>query len=118
MHRPRHGVTEEIAAEIAHTRARLSQSLATLDREYALRQLFVQGNRLIRNGGSGEIGEKLREHPLPHALIALGATWLVLSDRNVGAGQALATVLAQLRRISERRGSADVAVAGVKGDDR
>jgi hypothetical protein len=41
---------EEIAAAVAQSRTRLSRDLAVLDREYALRNLFVHAVRLARSG--------------------------------------------------------------------
>ncbi len=72
-----------IAAEIARTRARLSHSLAVLDREYALRSAFVHGTRMLHatEPDAGRLREALRRQILPLSLIGAGLAWLTLAGR-------------------------------------
>jgi hypothetical protein len=73
----------DIAEEIARTRTRLSRSMAALDREYALRNLFVHALRTVRSGGShpSELVPSVRREAVPLALIGIGAVWIALRHR-------------------------------------
>lgn len=73
----------EIADEIVRTRARLSHSLMVLDREYALRNAFVHGTRLLHGTqlDPGNMREAVRRHILPLSLIGIGLVWLTLAGR-------------------------------------
>ncbi len=76
----------EIAAEIARTRSRLSHSLAMLDREYALRHLFVRGLRIAHDGvfDAGSVAQGVRKDIVPVALISTGLAWIALAGRGGG----------------------------------
>jgi hypothetical protein len=79
---------QEIEAEIAATRAELDETLAALEARLAPRYLLEKGFDMMRdgmNGNMGRIGQALREHPIPLALIGAGLGWLVLS--RTGAAQ-------------------------------
>ncbi len=73
----------EIAAELARTRSRLSHSLATLDREYALRHLFVHGLRMAHEGkpDAGSLAQGVHKNIVPVALIVAGLGWVALAGR-------------------------------------
>jgi hypothetical protein len=98
----------EIAAEIAHTRERLSRGLAVLDREYALRHLVVRATRLARKGeiDTGKIGEVLRRDGAPLAVIALGLGWLGLAGSGAGRDllPRLSGMLAALQQLGRELG--------------
>ena len=73
----------EIEREIAKTRARLSHGLAVLDREYALRNLFVHAVRYAESESEGlKVKETIARNALPLGLIGAGIVWLRLSDRD------------------------------------
>jgi hypothetical protein len=76
----------ELETEIARTRARLSQTLAALDREYALRHLFVRSTRLVREGRlePGVIAKMAQREILPLAVIGAGLAWLALGRTESG----------------------------------
>lgn len=84
----------EIAAEIARTRSRLSRSLATLDREYALRHVFVRSLRMVHDGklDVGSLAQGVQKNIVPVALIAAGLAWVALAGR--GGASALVDRLA------------------------
>jgi hypothetical protein len=73
----------EIEHDIAETRAELGAVLDTLERRLAPRQLVEHGiDRLrdtMKGKGGGIIGETLRGHPVPLALIGAGIGWLVVA---------------------------------------
>jgi hypothetical protein len=78
----------EIAEAIAESRARLAHTLAVLDREYALRHLFVRGTRVLRrhpDPGGAPLRERMRGDILPLAVIGIGLAWLTLVGRRDGA---------------------------------
>jgi hypothetical protein len=97
--------TAEISAAIAQSRARLAHRLAVLDREYALRHLFVRGTRMIRHHGdldAASLRERMRSDVLPLALIGLGLAWLTLVGRRDGAqlGRRLIDGLSHLQELA------------------
>jgi hypothetical protein len=78
----------EIAEAIAKSRARLAHTLAVLDREYALRHLFVRGTRMLRrhgDPGGATLAERMRGDILPVAVLGIGLAWLTLVGRRDGA---------------------------------
>jgi hypothetical protein len=94
----------EIVHDMAQTRARMARTLGVLDREYALRHLFVRATRFARHpeGGAHVIQDALRHDALPVAAIALGLGWLSFSRRPAGKEllTRLAGALATLQRIA------------------
>ena len=105
MSGPREVSAAEIAAAIAQSRARLAHTLAVLDREYALRHLFVRGTRMLRQGnelGAGAFRERMRSDILPLALIGVGLAWLALVGRRDGAqlGRRLIDGVAYLQELA------------------
>jgi Protein of unknown function (DUF3618) len=102
----------EIEAEIARTRADLSETLEALEDKLAPRQLLEKGLDMVRQSmdgnGAGRIGETLRENPIPLALIGLGLGWLMLSK--TGAGRSAGDYTRRLgSKVTER-------VRGMAGD--
>jgi len=75
----------EIEHDIAATRAELGAVLDTLERRLAPRQLLEHGMDRLRDTmkgkGGGIVGETLRGHPVPLALIGAGIGWLVVGDK-------------------------------------
>ena len=105
MSGPREVSAAEIADAIVQSRARLARTLAVLDREYALRHLFVRGTRMIRHNtdlGAGALPKAMRSDILPLALIGLGLAWLALGGRREGAqlGRRLIDGLAHLQELA------------------
>lgn len=74
---------EEIESDIARTRASLSETLDALERRLAPRHLLEKGVDMVRDsmdGNVGRIGQVVREHPVPLALIGAGVGWLLVSQ--------------------------------------
>ena len=73
----------EIEDDITETRAELGAVLDALEQRLAPRHLLEQGMDRLRdtmNGnGGGIIGETLRGHPVPLALIGAGIGWLLVA---------------------------------------
>jgi hypothetical protein len=93
----------EIADEITRTRARLSRVLALIDREYALRNIFVHGLRAMREAeiDRAHLLDEVRAKAVPFAIIGVGFAWLTL-DRTRGAGlvQRLSRALADMQNLA------------------
>lgn len=98
----------ELAAEIAHTRERLSRGLAALDRDYALRHLVVRATRLARKAefDAETLRERLRRDGLPLAVIGLGLGWLSLAGNGAGRDllQRLGSAVAALQQLGRELG--------------
>jgi len=82
----------------------MAKTLGVLDREYALRHLFVRASRLARRpeGGTRILQEALQHDALPIAAISLGLGWLSFS-RKPGGKELLARIagaLATLQRVA------------------
>jgi hypothetical protein len=96
--------SRDIAQEITRTRARMGKTLGALDREYALRHLFVRAVRLARHpeGSARAVRQVLHQEALPIAVVGLGLGWLSLSRRWDGTDllHRLTTALATLQRIA------------------
>ena len=69
----------EIERDIAETRAGLGEVLDAIERRMAPRQLLEQGMDRLLGGVNEQIGDIVRENPLPLALIGAGIGWLLLS---------------------------------------
>ena len=85
--------SSEISEEIERTRARLSRCMAALDREYALRNLFVHTIRAVRDSETHptDLARAVRREAVPLALIGIGAAWIAFRR---GEGTALLRRLA------------------------
>jgi hypothetical protein len=76
--------TAEIEYDIAATRAELGTVLDALERRLALRQLVEKGMEMVKGtieGNAGAIGDAVRAHPVPLALIGVGIGWFVVAAR-------------------------------------
>src|SRR5689334_15745088 len=76
---------EAIEADIARTRASLTDTLDALERTLAPRHLMEKGVDMFKdamdgNIDSAKIGEVLRDNPIPLALIGVGLGWLLLHN--------------------------------------
>lgn len=75
--------SEEIRRSIEHTRSQLDETVDTLEARLAPRKLMNQALDRIRGRGDdlgGRIGDTVRDHPLPLALVAVGMGWLILDE--------------------------------------
>ncbi len=74
---------DEIEADIAHTRAEMSETLQALEEKLAPQRLFNKGMDALRETmpwGSSDLGNQLLRNPAPAALIALGIGWFLLGS--------------------------------------
>ena len=72
----------QIEEDISETRAELGEILDELERKLAPRHLLERGMDMLKDGMSGDvggIGETLRRHPVPLALIGIGIGWVAIS---------------------------------------
>lgn len=77
-----HRSSDEIARDIVSTRVRLSRTLAVIDGEYALRNLFVHGVRLAGEGkGSPAVADVLKRNAVPLSLVGIGVAWMAFCDQ-------------------------------------
>jgi hypothetical protein len=102
-----------IEHDIVQTRARLSHDLAMLDREYALRNMFVHALRFAGQGKGGPaLATAAKNNALPLGLIGIGFAWIVFANPDRAAGRRLQDALGQTWRLLEaaigRAGSAPV----------
>lgn len=111
---------EVIAADIEETRAELGIILDALEHRLALRQIMERGMDMLKDtisGDAGGIGEMLREHPVPLALIGLGVGWLaVAATGRATSGDQYPTVSGGFAHAREKAGEAmDQAQQAVSG---
>lgn len=65
---------------IGRSRLRLSRDLAALDREFALRSLFVHALRLFSGGqGAPALRDAVRQNAVPLGLIGIGLAWMTFA---------------------------------------
>lgn len=78
------GDPSRIEQELAVTRARLGNHLDELTRRLSPGQLLDEGLAYLRNGQGAvfvrNLGEDLRDNPLPVALSAIGLAWLAVAS--------------------------------------
>src|SRR5262245_30019915 len=77
--------SDRIRAEIDRTRARLDRTVDQLKRRVSVNQLTRHGIELVREGtgtAARTIGRWASENPLPTAMMAAGAVWLLMSQRS------------------------------------
>ncbi len=74
---------QQLEREIEHTRARLDGTIDAIQERLSPGQLMDQAMRYMREGGAGTfvntLGNTIRNHPMPVALIGAGALWLAVS---------------------------------------
>ena len=71
----------EIEGDITRTRAELGAVIDALERRFAPRQLLERGVDMLKDQMSAaRIGETLRGHPVPLALIGAGVGWLLMTS--------------------------------------
>src|SRR6266446_9378308 len=73
---------DEIEHDIAQTRAQLGEILDELEHKLAPRHLLERGVDMLKDtmsGDGGGLGETLRNHPVPLALVGIGVGWMVMS---------------------------------------
>jgi ElaB/YqjD/DUF883 family membrane-anchored ribosome-binding protein len=81
---------QDIERDITGTRAELGEILDALEQRLAPRHLLDQGFDMLRetmSGNSGKIGETLRNHPVPLALIGVGVGWMLVGGIGRGTGE-------------------------------
>jgi hypothetical protein len=74
---------EQIEADLAKTRAGIGEILDAIERRLAPRHLLGKGIDMVKDTMSrddGGIGDMLRSHPVPLALIGMGVGWLLTSS--------------------------------------
>jgi len=79
----------DIERDINETRAELGEILDALEQKLAPRRLVEQSFDALRETMStngGKIGETLRSHPVPLALIGVGLGWMLTAGVNRGGG--------------------------------
>ncbi|TCZ54986.1 DUF3618 domain-containing protein [Roseicella aquatilis] len=112
----------EIEREVERTRAGLTETLDELRERASPGQLFEQAIDYARSSGGTEmmrnLGQQVRDNPLPLLLIGAGIGWMMLSGGSRGGGGMAATGSAPGRatagsaRYRVYGGSADAAEAG------
>lgn len=73
---------QQIENDIVETRAQLGELLDELERKLAPRQLLEKGVDMLKDtmsGDGGRLGETLRSHPVPLALIGVGVGWMLVA---------------------------------------
>lgn len=91
-----------IEHDIEQTRMRLSHDLAMLDREYALRNVFVHALRFVSQGKNApSLAAAARNNVLPLGLIGIGFAWIVFADPDGAAGRRLRDAIGQTWRLLE-----------------
>jgi Protein of unknown function (DUF3618) len=74
---------EQIEADLAKTRAGIGEILDAIERRLAPRHLLGKGIDMVKDTMSrddGGLGDMLRSHPVPLALIGMGVGWLLTSS--------------------------------------
>lgn len=91
-----------IERDIAQTRQRLSHDLAMLDREYAVRNMFVHALRFAHQGKSASsLAASAKRNALPLGLIGIGLTWIAFADPDRAMGRRLRDAFEQTWRLLE-----------------
>jgi Protein of unknown function (DUF3618) len=98
-----------IERELAETRARLGDHLEELTRRLSPGQLLDEGISYLRNGQGAafmrNLGEDLRDNPLPVAMTAIGVAWLAVASNTSGGRNSRALV--PYDRAQSWRGASD-----------
>lgn len=76
---------DEIEADIQETRAQLDDTLHELEDRLSPKQFMDSAYNYVRNGGANEflsnLGQTIRQNPLPVLLTGIGIGWLIMSQR-------------------------------------
>lgn len=79
--------TAAIEHDIAATRAELGTVLDALERRLAPRHLVEKGMEMVKDtieGNAGAVGDAVRAHPVPLALIGVGIGWFAVAAASGG----------------------------------
>lgn len=68
--------SQEIRRDIEHTRAEMDETVDALESRLSPGQLLDQLWSSVKRGGGSGIGDAVRDHPVPLALMGLGVAWL------------------------------------------
>lgn len=72
----------EIQQEIDHTRAEMSETIEALRNRLSPGELVDQAMTYLKDGGAGQftsnLGETVKQNPVPTALIGIGIAWLMM----------------------------------------
>lgn len=75
---------EEIQRDLEATRSEISRTLQALQDRMSLGSVIDQAIGTMRSGGAdfaGNVGRTARDNPVPLALLGVGLTWLMMSER-------------------------------------
>ncbi|MFO7653372.1 MAG: DUF3618 domain-containing protein [Candidatus Krumholzibacteriia bacterium] len=70
--------TSEIRRDIEDTRADMHETVDALERKLSPGQLLDQLWDRVGRGGAGAVGDVVREHPVPLAMVGAGLAWLAI----------------------------------------
>jgi ElaB/YqjD/DUF883 family membrane-anchored ribosome-binding protein len=80
----------EVEREVQQSRARVDQTLDQIQDRLSPGQLVDQTVTYFRDGGGGEfarnLGQSVKQNPMPVALVALGVAWMMMSGRRTDDG--------------------------------
>ncbi|PWC29431.1 DUF3618 domain-containing protein [Teichococcus aestuarii] len=86
---PRGQSAAEIESDVERTRARVNETIEALRGSMAPGQLVEQALDYARNAGGAQfarnLGQAVRDNPLPVLMIGAGIGWLIMSGRDGGA---------------------------------
>lgn len=88
---------DRIEADIAHTRAKMSETLHALEEKLAPQRLLNKGMDAVRetiSQGSSDLGDRLFRNPAPVALVALGLGWFLFGNGRRSAEKSVAQTAA------------------------
>lgn len=75
----------EVEREVEQSRARVGRTLDEIQDRLSPGRLVDQAVTYLRDGGGGEfarnLGQSVRQNPMPVALVALGVAWMMMSGR-------------------------------------
>ncbi|MFB9866844.1 DUF3618 domain-containing protein [Vreelandella sulfidaeris] len=82
--------SEEIEKDIHQSRERLDSTLHELEERFSPQQLLNSSYEYIRHGGANEfvanLGNTIKQNPVPFLLTSAGIGWMILAQRNPNAG--------------------------------